>query len=303
MRKLLDCSDNSWWCLAPVMVLLAALVTGGPVAATTAHEQVACDRCHGSGNAATGAQGIGDGACRICHPGAARGDAPASAFHAGSGRGCLDCHAFHAPQEIRAGAVVFRFAHGDAAARALCRSCHAPGVDLAALGDGHRAAAAVYHDDASRLAALTPSQSCLLCHGDAGGDAAAQRLADTAPRFAEHASHPYGVAARSGGGGGYPVKPRIDARLELFDGRIECQTCHRLAGGNADLLVALDGPDGLCLGCHGRAGSTRSAVAATAVQPTTATASASRAAATVVSMSASEWAADTKPTSQPEGAR
>ncbi|MBK7703596.1 MAG: hypothetical protein IPI34_12285 [bacterium] len=84
---------------------------------------------------------------------------------------------------------------------------------------------------------------------------------------------------------------------------MECQTCHRLAGGNADLLVALDGPDGLCLGCHGRAGSPGPRSPRRPLQPPTATASASRAAATVVSMSSSVWAADTKPTSQPEGAR
>ncbi len=303
MRKLFSASVNSWWCLTLVTALPAVLVASGPAAAALSHEQVACDRCHGGGEAAVGAQSVGDGVCRACHPAAARGDAALSAFHAEVGRDCLDCHVFHAPQEIRAGALVFRFTHGDAAARSLCRSCHAPGGDLAALSDGHRAAAAVYHADSSRLAGLTPSQSCLLCHGDAGGDAAALRLVDAAPRFAEHASHPYGVAARSGGSGGFPVKPRIDARLELFDGRIECQTCHSLSAGTADLLVAFDGTDGLCLGCHGRAGSTRSAVAAAPVQPPIATASASRAAATVVSMSSSVWAADTKPTSQPDGAR
>lgn len=303
MRKLFNDSVNSKGCSGLVTTLLVTFGAFGFAAAASDHEQVACDRCHGGSETVLGTPDVGDGACRACHPGATRGGAAGGAFHAVAGRDCLDCHVFHAPQEIRAGALVFRFTHGDAAARALCRSCHAPGGELEALSDGHRAAAAVYHADSSRLAGLTPSQSCLLCHGDAGGDAAALRLVDAAPRFAEHASHPYGVAARSGGGGGFPVKPRIDARLELFDGRIECQTCHSLAAGTADLLVALDGTDGLCLGCHGRAGSTRSAVAAAPVQPPTATASASRAAATVVSMSSSVWAADTKPTSQPDGAR
>ncbi len=284
-----------------VMAILVMMVAGRSAGAGSAHELVACDRCH-AGSGAPIVYG-GDTACRSCHAGAARGDAVLLTFHARPDRGCLECHAYHAPEEIRAGAVVFRFAHDDASARALCRSCHAPGGDLAALSDDHRAAAAVYHADSSRLAGLTPSQSCLLCHGNAGGDAGAQRLTSVAPRFAEHASHPYGVAARSGGGGGFPVKPRIDGRLELFDGRIECQTCHRIAGETADLLVALDGPDGLCLGCHGRAGSERSTVSVTPAQPASVTASASRAAATVVSMSASVWAADTKPTSQPDGAR
>jgi predicted CXXCH cytochrome family protein len=283
------------------MAILFAQAAGLPATAGTGHEQVACDRCHTGGGAATVS---GDAACRVCHTFEVHVDAATLAFHARPNRDCLDCHAFHAPELVRAGAAIFRFAHGDAAARDLCRSCHAPGSDLAALGDDHRAAAAVYHVDSSHLTGLTPSQSCLLCHGGASGDARAQLAASPAPRFAEHASHPFGVAVRPGVGGGFPVRPRIDARIELFGGRIECQTCHHLAGDAADLLVALDGPDGLCLGCHGRAGSTRPAVAAAApVQPPTATASASRAAATVVSMSSSVWAADTKPTSQPDGAR
>ena len=282
------------------MVTLAMLTAGLPAAAGSGHEQVACTRCHAGGEAATVSD---DAACRVCHTVAVRIGAAKLAFHAQPNRDCLDCHAFHAPEQVRAGAVVFRFAHGEAAARDLCRSCHAPGSDLAVLDDDHRAAAAVYHVDSSQLTGLTPSQSCLLCHGGAAGDARAQLAASPAPRFAEHASHPFGVAVRPGGEGGFPVRPRIDARLELFDGRIECQTCHRLGAGTADLLVALDGPDGLCLGCHGRAGSTRPTIAATPVQLPTATASASRAAATVVSMSASVWAADTKPTSQPDGAR
>ena len=300
MRKYFIDSVKLWFSRASVWALPLALATQGVAATLPTHEQAACDRCHAGGGAVAVS---GDVACRDCHHAEALGAASRLSFHDRPGRSCLDCHAFHDPAQIRAGAAVFGFAHGEASARALCRSCHAAGSDLASLGDGHRAAAAVYHADASRLAGLTPSQSCLLCHGESGGEAAAQQLAAVAPRFAEHASHPYGVAARSGGGGGFPVRPRIDARLELFDGRVECQTCHSLAGGADDLLVALDGPDGLCLGCHGRAGSARSAVAAASVQPATATASASRAAATVVSMSASVWAADTKPTSQPEGAR
>jgi predicted CXXCH cytochrome family protein len=286
-----------------VSAILCVLAGSHPASAGPSHDQVACDRCHAGSQASPASGGVGDTACRGCHADALRSDAGLLAFHVRPDRGCLDCHAFHAPEEIRAGAAVFRFAHGDAAVRGLCRSCHAPGGDLAALGDDHRAAAAVFHVDSSRLAGLTPSQSCLLCHGDASGDARAQLVASVAPRFAEHASHPYGVAVRPGFGGGFPVRQRIDGRLELFEGRIECQTCHSLVGGTDDLLVVLDGPDGLCLGCHGRAGTPRSAVAATPVQPESATASASRAAATVVSMSASVWAADTKPTSQPDGAR
>lgn len=300
MRKLFIDSVNFWFGRASAWALPLILAAQGWAAAPAPHGQVACDRCHAGGGTVVVS---GDAACRDCHPVGMLGAASRLSFHDRPGRGCLDCHAFHDPARIRAGAAVFRFAHGEASARALCRSCHAAGSDLAALGDGHRAAAAVYHDDAVRLTGLTPSQRCLLCHGESGGEAAAQQLAAVAPRFAEHASHPCGVAARSGGGGGFPVKPRIDARLDLFDGRIECQTCHSLAGDAYDLLVALDGPDGLCLGCHGRAGSVRTAVAAAAPQPPTATASASRAAATVASRSSSVWAADTKPTSQPDGAR
>jgi predicted CXXCH cytochrome family protein len=43
---------------------------------------------------------------------------------------------------------------------------------------------------------------------------------------------------------------KLDPRIRLFDGRIECQTCHLLGAGTDDLLVEFERKYDLCLGCH-----------------------------------------------------
>jgi predicted CXXCH cytochrome family protein len=120
--------------------------------------------------------------------------------------------------------------------------------------DGHRdAAAAVYHVDSARLAGLTPSESCLGCHSRRDGDPGLPASAAYAPRFHEEATHPYGEAMPLGHEtGGYSIRRKVDPRIVLFDGRIECQTCHNMADDVDDLLVRFEETYGLCLGCHQR---------------------------------------------------
>ena len=180
----------------------------------------------------------------------------AAIFHGAEGRSCTDCHSFHDPQELKAVDVTFRHDFGSTIGANHCVSCHRPGVRLETLSQGHRAAAALYHEHESEFASLTPSQGCLLCHSRSGGDPAALRYAAEAPpRFEEHASHPYGeVLARGRDTGGFSVRRDPDPRILLFDDRIECQTCHDLASGAQDALVRFDERDGLCYGCHRRDG-------------------------------------------------
>ena len=77
--------------------------------------------------------------------------------------------------------------------------------------------------------------------------------AGDAPRFHEHASHPYGMTLMLGREtGGYRIRNRIDSRIPLFDGVVECQSCHQIAEETDDLVIRFETKYDLCLGCHER---------------------------------------------------
>jgi predicted CXXCH cytochrome family protein len=42
----------------------------------------------------------------------------------------------------------------------------------------------------------------------------------------------------------------LDPRIPLFDGNMECQSCHSLTATAKDLLRAWGSPKEMCLGCH-----------------------------------------------------
>jgi predicted CXXCH cytochrome family protein len=131
-----------------------------------------------------------------------------------------------------------------------CQSCHDRRGSLGALSPAHRVAAGLYHEEASALSRLSPSQACLRCHDNTSGSTW-QTATDRQLSFNTHASHPFGVLAipRKDNSSNW-IAQEIDPRLPIFDGKIECQTCHLLTAGAEDLLVPFPRKAELCLGCH-----------------------------------------------------
>lgn len=195
-----------------------------------------------------------DQRCAECHTRPDRGSALAAVFHGPQSAACSTCHSFHNPARLTAGAARFFYDYQNPSLRAQCASCHRKGSRLDKVTDGHRdAAAAVYHVDAAGLAGLSSSEPCLRCHSHRGGAVNLPVSAAAAPRFHEEATHTLGEPLPLGfATGGYSVRRKVDARIVLVDGRIECQTCHALADDVEDLLVRFETKYDLCLGCHQR---------------------------------------------------
>jgi predicted CXXCH cytochrome family protein len=238
------------------------------------HEGIACAGCHmqtgaapagasrltratGGLEAAVGLKAVtgptaADQRCAECHARLDRGSTLAAVFHGPQGAACSTCHSFHNPTRLTAGTARFVYDYKNPALRAQCTSCHRKGSRLDKVTDGHRdAAAAVYHVDAAELAGLSSSEPCLRCHSHRGGASNLPASAAAAPRFHEEATHTLGEPLPLGfATGGYSIRRKVDARIVLVDGRIECQTCHALADDVEDLLVRFETKYDLCLGCH-----------------------------------------------------
>lgn len=245
---------------AQAWVTLGLLVTGlistAPVGAETpaAHNQARCAGCHaGSSSPADNTVAITE-TCNSCHR-------PTelvlsnSSFHDDSRGRCLQCHSFHETDLVNlpAGAVPQPIT-GDLQS-GVCRSCHDPRGDLASLSAAHRKAAQLYHAAAGRLQHTSPSQTCLNCHSNQSASTWQDQTEGAVIAFNEHASHPFGVRVVPGRGDSTNWIARvIDPRLPLFDGRIECQTCHLLTAGNDDDMIPFPTKYDLCKGCHRHAG-------------------------------------------------
>ena len=228
------------------------------------HEGIDCAGCHmqtaaapaavGGLNPAAGGPTTADTRCAECHTRLDRGSALAAVFHGPQGAACSTCHSFHNPTRLTAGTARFVYQYQNPSLRAQCASCHRKGSRLDKVTDGHRdAAAVVYHVDAAKLAGLSSSEGCLRCHSHRGGVVNLPASAAAAPRFHEEATHTLGEPVPLGfATGGYSIRRKVDARIVLVDGRIECQTCHALADDVEDLLVRFEAKYDLCLGCHQR---------------------------------------------------
>lgn len=243
----------------------AAVAHAERPAADDPHAGIACSTCHGARAVrAVAARGLDapdprSSTCRDCHRVAGRsgtrdagGAREALGFHRDATADCTSCHSFHEPQRLQTAAGQLRIGSAGLTGTVPghCAACHAQGSVLANLSPAHREAAALYHRDAALLAEASPSQGCLNCHA-AGTtsdwiDAASERLT-----FNLHATHPLGVDVVPGSGQDERrLQASLDPRLRLFEGRIECQTCHSLTAATADLLVPFEQPYDLCLGCH-----------------------------------------------------
>jgi predicted CXXCH cytochrome family protein len=172
-------------------------------------------------------------------------------FHDETDKSCLICHSFHETDFIKARGIGFRLDFRENEQLASCIACHGQGMSLSDLSPSHRYAAAIYHNDYQLQRLMSPSDLCLICHSTEARTTAFDLDNINPPRFHEIASHPYGVEVRSNGHNSrMRIRSDIDPRVILFNGRIECQTCHSLTSRNDDYLVRVGSYEQLCLSCH-----------------------------------------------------
>lgn len=253
--------------LLPALAATLILAVAAPAIPASApgddpHAAIACSKCHLGSAARALAASTGGGpdprsaTCRECHSHPSRrasAGASALGFHDDPRSDCAGCHAFHERGRLKTSVGDVRT--GDAglaqATAGHCAGCHLEGADLSNLSEAHRIAATLYHRDAAELATLPPSQGCLNCHAAGSESPWLQETGTQRLTFNLHATHPLGVEVVAGSGQDERrLRADLDPRLRLFDGRIECQTCHQLAAGTTDLLVPVAESYDLCLGCH-----------------------------------------------------
>jgi len=178
--------------------------------------------------------------------------ATAMGFHGSDRADCAGCHSFHQAGQLKSIAGEVRLGPGfPLAVAGHCAGCHFKGAPLSAMTGAHRTAAGLYHRDAAALAAQSPSEGCLNCHSNRSATDWQKQTSEDRLAFSEHATHPIGVAVVPGSGQDERrIREHIDPRLRLFNGRLECQTCHVLTASTPDLLVEFTPAGDLCLGCH-----------------------------------------------------
>lgn len=256
--------------LAISILVLPCVAASTSAWSATTHEEISCRKCHLS-NRPVQDDAINDH-CLRCHAPARRltsrhpspdDTSPVftrSVFHQGAEPNCVRCHLFHEP------AVVVT-AVGDVDLRAAaelnsghCAGCHqalptppdANSLPLSErLDQAHLQAAALYHGESRELIGSSPSTGCLYCHSQSSSSEWRHAISVRTQTFDAHASHVVGVRVIPGSGPiGNQMRRRIDPRIPLFEGRMECQSCHSLTAGTKNHLLAFERPMDMCLGCH-----------------------------------------------------
>lgn len=216
------------------------------------HKTLDCARCHQVVASLTGVQPGPQPMqqCQSCHPPASLANGPlGQSFHASSTRACSDCHSFHETSRITAAGREFQLSKSSGSA--LCAACHTPGSSVAGLSPGHIAAARLYHSNNEALSGLSASQACLVCHSENRMVQIDGIELSAVPRFSEQHTHPVGEVRNSNiRSGGSTIRQKFDQRLRLYNGRMECQTCHQLTAQTRHRLVPFETPQALCNGCH-----------------------------------------------------
>lgn len=235
--------------LPPGLVAVALVLANIAWAETSGHEGIACSNCHQSGAMAASAEaGSPSGECVGCHSAA---EVSRGRFHGTAQNRCLECHSFHEPELVTtiAGSVALKTAGNMDGGH--CQSCHDSRGNLGSLSPSHKVAAELYHREAGQLENTSPSDACLKCHSNSSDSSWQAATNGEVLAFNTHASHPYSVKVIPGKGNSSNwIAHEIDARLPLFEGKIECQTCHLLTADNDDLMVPFETKYDLCLGCH-----------------------------------------------------
>ena len=173
--------------------------------------------------------------------------ASAGAFVHHSSQSCLSCHTF-------TGFSTSTFESSQLASAEMssanCRVCHASGEVKSELSPAHKIARDLYHANAENISQQSSSDVCMNCHGSS---TKSSWKAETSGQLPLHsaASHAYGVIVKPGMQVyGASLRQSLDYKLPLFNGKMECATCHLLTAGTDDLLISYENPYDLCFGCH-----------------------------------------------------
>lgn len=223
-----------------------------------AHGTALCGDCHSGGIAPQHNAELIARQCSDCHDSQTLAVQSASGHHQGANQ-CLDCHSFHDPSQIAVAKNAAIQVPLSAIDSAQCQGCHGAQSNLKLLSAAHRKAAELYHDQAKQLQHANASETCLNCHSNLSASDWQAKTDGAVLAFNEHGSHPYGVNVVPGSGNSSNwIAWEIDQRLPLFDGRMECQTCHQLTAGTDDLLIPFETKYDLCKGCHRQYGDEKS---------------------------------------------
>ncbi len=235
------------FCLGTLLTICHSLGWAGN--SPSGHDTALCGSCHQSGNGFAGAADrLMTRECLVCH---ARPATVSSRYHDTTRGQCVECHSFHEPGMISTTVGSIDLTQAGGQDQAHCRSCHDPRGNLGALSQAHREAAMLYHREADQLQAVSPSDACLRCHSNQSGSSWQTAGAGRILTFNTHASHPYGIKVTPGQGNASNwIATQIDERIPLFDGVMECQSCHLLAVTEKGLLIPFETKYDLCRGCH-----------------------------------------------------
>lgn len=221
------------------------------------HQNAPCTGCHPiivsrDNNDAMSLPGNRD--CLSCHRGKAGFEKTGNlVFHGDPSRNCTDCHSFHQTNRLSAKGSAFIFDYQNNGLIEHCRSCHKVDATITGFEFTHRIAQDTYHRDFNTLADANLSEPCLNCHRDGLDSKKDDLLSPAAPAIHSDLGHPQGDSPVFGpSAGGFSEKIPTDPKIKLFEGRIECQTCHDLTSDSDNLLSAADQPSDQCLSCHTR---------------------------------------------------
>ena len=244
---------NAWH----FQLLLVVIVCGGIIAGDRAsaesspHAAAMCASCHEGGGAPGRNADALTAACLDCHKKSNFQQVGLVESHGADGRHCQDCHMFHEPTIVNSPVGEIDLGKLGQAGKAHCAACHDKRGDLHSLSPAHQVAAFLYHDDVKALQETSPSEACLNCHSNLTATNWQAMAPGKALAFNQHASHPYGVRVIPGKGDTSNwIAKEIDPRIPLFEGRLECQSCHLLTAGNDDLMIPFPAKYDLCKGCH-----------------------------------------------------
>lgn len=223
--------------------------------ATPPHADISCATCHvlvaQNGTEPVEVQDLGV-ACRPCHDVTPGDTGSPNFFHRDADGQCVRCHSFHEAGTFTAMGRRHPVGVSEGSAWDHCRVCHRGGGSAVRVSDGHRAAAdLLYHARHRELGTMSLSEGCMVCHSATSSSGPRLPQGLVSPRFNGHAGHRFGVklvlGRRMGNG---RIRDKVDERIALFEGRIECQTCHDITQSTTDYLMPFDPPYAMCETCH-----------------------------------------------------
>lgn len=255
--------------LAGLAALPILISLGLPLAAVSnsisGHRSINCVACHSvvrskdSGPSAS--SGIVLNTCSSCHTSESLlQNAFSGSFHVNESRACTSCHGIH-EGTLRAGERVFAVSLTESTAATVCGVCHTLGEEVIPnkenLSEGHKGALEIFHSERAvelNETSASPSAVCFECHSEQANAQSASMIAgvnSVARVVDEHGSHPVGIEVELGSGfPGARIRENLDSRISLFDGKIECQTCHSMLVGNTFREKEFPVRSDLCQGCH-----------------------------------------------------